>query len=84
MVRLRCEKCNNDAAVVSLIGYTETYLCEICEGKARQPAAKNTVPYRQLANVMKPDARSDPLVCGKCKVRARRATQMCLPLTIAP
>ena len=74
MVRLRCDRCNSDAAVVSLVGYKETYLCEICEGKAVQPQAKNAAPYRQLANLLKPDVHSDPLVCGVCKVRRRVAS----------
>mgnify|MGYP007092451123 CR=1 FL=1 len=74
MVRLRCEKCNNDAAVVSLVGYAETYLCEKCEGRTRQPVATNGLPYRQLAKVVQSEAHRDPLVCGVCKVTNRQLT----------
>jgi len=72
MVRLRCEKCNNDAAVVSLVGYTETYLCAKCEGRTRRPVATTGMPYRQLAKVVKSEAQSDPLVCGVCKISPAR------------
>lgn len=68
MVRLRCDKCNSEAAVVGLVGYTEIFLCDNCEGKTRSSSPKPLYPYRQLASVIKADPQNDPLVCGICKV----------------
>eukprot|EP00210_Caulerpa_lentillifera_P004077 g3890.t1 len=74
MVRLRCEKCTNDAAFVSLVGYNATYLCEICEAKrVSLSETTGTIPTRRLANLVKPDnTHGDQLVCGVCKVAPAR------------
>eukprot|EP00210_Caulerpa_lentillifera_P000280 g273.t1 len=72
MVRLRCEKCKNDAAVVSLVGYNATYLCEHCETR-RVNTIGTSIPTRRLANLVKPDnTQGDQLVCGVCKVAPAR------------